>query len=81
MRFLTEEEEKALLNAADEPLRTIIQAGIYAGVRVQSEALTLTWDNIDFENGFLTVQDAYAKSGETRTVPLESGLSEALLVL
>ena len=46
--------------------------------RVQSEALTLTWDNVDLKDGFLTVQDAYAKSGRTRTVPLDSGLSEAL---
>ncbi len=81
VRFLTGEEEKRLLEAANEPLRTIIMVGIYAGVRVKSEALTLTWDNVDFDNGFLTVQDAYAKSGETRTVPLEAGLSEALLVL
>lgn len=81
VRFLTVEEENRLLEAANEPLRTIILTGIYAGVRVKSEALTLTWDNIDFENGFLTVQDAYAKSGETRTVPLEAGLREALLVL
>ena len=66
---------------SNEPLRTIILTGIYAGVRVKSEALTLTWDNVDFDNGFLTVQDAYAKSGETRTVPLEAGLSGALLVL
>ena len=29
-----------------------------------TEALTLTWDNVDLKNGFLTVQDAYAKSGE-----------------
>ena len=34
--------------------------------------------NIDFKNGCLTIRDAYSKNGETRTVPLDSGLSEAL---
>jgi len=81
VRFLTEEEERALLNAADEPMRTMILTGIYSGARLASEALTLTWDNIDFKNGFLTILDAYAKNGETRTVPLELGLADALLRL
>ncbi len=81
VRFLTEEEEKALLTAANEPLRTMIITGIYSGARLKSEALTLTWPNVDFKNGFITILDAYAKNGETRTVPLDSGLREALLVL
>jgi len=81
VRFLTEQEEIRLLEAASEPLRTIILAGIYAGLRIKSEALTLAWVNVDFENGFLTVQDIYAKSGETRSVPLDSGLREALWAL
>ena len=61
VRFLTEEEEKALLNAANEPLGTMILTGIYSGARLQSEALTLTWDHVDFKNGTLTIRDAYAK--------------------
>ncbi|MCH7805150.1 MAG: site-specific integrase [Acidobacteria bacterium] len=81
VRFLTEEEERALLNAAKEPMRTMILTGIYSGARLQSEALTLTWPNVDFKNGFLTILDAYAKNGETRTIPLDSVLREALLVL
>ncbi len=56
----------------------LVLIGIYSGARLQSEALTLTWHNVDFKNGFLTIRDAYAKSGETWTVPLDLGLSEAL---
>ena len=78
VRFLTEEEERALLSVANDPLRTMILTGIYSRARLHSEALTLTWDNVDFKNGFLTIRDAYAKSGETRTGPLDSGLREAL---
>jgi len=81
VRFLTEEEERDLLTVANEPLRTMILTGIYSGARLASEALTLTWDNVDFKNGFLTILDAYAKNGETRTIPLEEGLRKALLVL
>ncbi|TDI18396.1 MAG: site-specific integrase [Acidobacteria bacterium] len=81
VRFLTEDEERDLLNAAKEPMRTMILVGIYSGARLASEALTLTWPNVDFKNGFLTILDAYAKNGETRTIPLEEGLREALLVL
>lgn len=43
IRFLTEDEEKNLLNASSEPLRTILLVGIYAGLRIQAEALTLKW--------------------------------------
>jgi len=81
VRFLTEEEEGALLTAANEPLRTMVLTGIYSGARLKSEALTLTWPNVDFKNDFVTILDAYAKNGETRTVPLDSVLREALLVL
>ena len=56
----------------------MILTGIYSGARLASEALTLTWDSIDFKNGFLTILDAYAKNGETRTVPLDLGLADAL---
>ncbi|MDA2934540.1 site-specific integrase [Acidobacteria bacterium AH-259-D05] len=76
--FLTHEQEKALLEAASEPLRTIILAGIYSGLRVHSEALTLTWDNVNLAQGYLTVQGAYAKSGETRSIYLDTELREAL---
>jgi len=78
VRFLEQDEETRLLAQAREPLRTIILTGIYTGVRVKSEALTLTWDNVDFRRRQLTVLAAYAKNGETRTIPLNSVLTEAL---
>jgi integrase len=77
LRYLEPEEEAALLAEAKEPLRTIILAGIHAGLRVKSEALTLRRDDVDLRRGLLTVQAAYAKSGETRTVPLNRVLRDA----
>jgi len=78
VRYLTEQEEIALLTAAGEPLRTVIQVGIHAGLRVQSEALSLTWPNVNLKWRMLTVEDRFSKTGETRTVPLNSVLLEAL---
>jgi integrase len=77
-RYLSDTEETALLEASTEPLRTIIQVGIHAGLRVQSEALSLTWPNVDLKGRSLTVEDHFAKNGETRSVPLNSVLLEAL---
>ena len=73
-RFLDYDEEDRLLAAASEPLRTVIVVGIYAGLRVQSEALTLRKEDIDLRGRRLTVQAAHAKNGETKTVPISSEL-------
>jgi integrase len=81
IRFLEHEEEQNLLAAAGEPLRTMVLVGIYAGLRLLSEALTLRWPDVDLKRGLLTVQAAYAKSGKTRTVPLNRILRAALATL
>ena len=52
--------------------------GVYAGLRIQAEALTLKWEDVDFRRGFLTVNAAYAKSGEGRAVNLNSILKAVL---
>jgi len=78
VRFLSPEEEGRLLATASEPLRTIILTGIYAGLRIQAEALTLRWENVDLVGRLVTVEAAYAKNGESRTIPLNSVLWEAL---
>ena len=67
-----------LLAAATEPTRTIILVGIYTGLRVNSEALTLKKADIDLRRRQLTVQAAYAKNGVTKTVPIHRDLVEPL---
>lgn len=81
VRFLTEAEEKALLDVAQEPLRSAIIIGIHTGLRMQSEGMTLTWGNVDFAQKSVTVEDHFAKNGETRTIPLNSVALEALKAL
>jgi len=78
LRWLDYDEEERLLAEASEPARTIILVGIYAGLRVRSEALTLQKADVDLQRKTLTVQSAHAKNGETKTVPLSSELIEPL---
>ena len=81
IRFLEAPEEAALLAAAAEPLRTMVLVGVHAGLRLASEALTLRWLDVDLKRGLVTVQAAYAKSGKTRSVPLNRPLRAALAAL
>ncbi|HEU0006634.1 MAG TPA: tyrosine-type recombinase/integrase [Terriglobia bacterium] len=78
LRFLSQEEEQALLAGTTEPFRTILLIGIHAGLRIKSEALTLEWTDIDFRRAQLTVQAENAKNGESRAVPINTILCEAL---
>ena len=81
LRFLEHAEEAQLLAAASEPLRTMMLVGVHAGLRLASEALTLRWADLDLRRGLVTVQAAYAKSGKTRSVPLNRPLRAALAAL
>ncbi|MGH7390793.1 MAG: tyrosine-type recombinase/integrase [Candidatus Rokuibacteriota bacterium] len=81
LRYLEPEEEAKLVAEAGEPLRTMILVGVYAGLRLLSEGLTLRWVDVDLRRGLVTVQAAYAKSGRTRTVPLNRALRAALASL
>jgi len=82
LRFFDEDEEDQLLAAATAPvLRALILVGIHAGLRLESEALTLAPTDVDLRTGRLTVQSAYAKSGKTRRVPMNRVLRAALAPL
>lgn len=78
LRFLEPEEEDRLLAECAEPLRTLILVGTNCGLRFKSEALTLRWEDIDAVRRTVTDQASYAKSGQTRTVSLNSVVLAAL---
>ena len=81
-RWLNHEEEHRLLTELPgASLRALVTVGIHCGLRIKAEALTLRWPSIDLKSGVLTVEAAYAKNGNTRTIPLNSTVLEALKAL
>ena len=78
LRFLEPDEEDRLLAECAEPLRTLILVGTNCGLRLKSEALTLRWTDVDVIRKIATISASYAKSGQTRTVSLNSVVLAAL---
>jgi integrase len=77
-RYLTSEEEEALLNQLTGPrahLRPIVLLAIYTGMR-KGEIFNLQWSDIDFQRGFLRV--AKSKTGRDRWLPMNQLVSDAL---
>ena len=82
LRWLEIEEEHYLLaELPTSSLKALVTVGIHCGLRIQAEALTLTWDSVDLKRGILTVEAAYAKNGRTRSIPLNSTVLGALNAL
>lgn len=79
VRYLSEEERKALLESAKESsnssLYTVIVLALSSGMRY-SEILKMKWDQINFEQSFITLYET--KNGEIRNIPL-AGLALELL--
>jgi len=68
-RFLSEEEEAQLLVACSPALRRIVEAGLLTGFRPR-ELTSLRPEDADLKHNLVTVAACYAKSGESRTVPM-----------
>jgi len=81
--ILTAEQLEALLAAAapNPMLRLYVLLLADTGVRSDSEALTLRWEDVDLAGGFLQVRSGpgrRTKSGKSRAVPLTARLRAAL---
>jgi site-specific recombinase XerD len=72
-RFLSEDEEAAMLAVCSPELRRLIQAGLLTGFRRQ-ELTSLRPEDVDLEHDLVSVAACYAKNGEHRTVPMTAGL-------
>lgn len=75
-RYLSEDEEAALLAKCSEPCRTAVILAIETGLRDQ-ELLSLKWEQIDFKNGTIKTT-TQTKSGRARYVPLSKRSAQIL---
>jgi integrase len=66
------------VDACDSHLRAIVTCALHTGMR-KGEILGLTWDRVDFSNGFILLDKT--KNGERREVPINQTLRETLLEL
>lgn len=75
-RYLTHDEEKALLAAAPEDWRNQIIFAIETGLR-KEEQFSLLRRDVDMRAGFVQVRADVAKNGKARKVPLTSRAAKA----
>jgi len=75
-RYLSEGEERKLLEAASPDVRRAITLAIDTGLR-REELFSLRWNQIDLEGGIITTTTK-TKSGRARSVPLPER-SQAIL--
>jgi integrase len=77
---LTPEKETHLLAYCGPQLKPLVVAALHTGFH-KAALLSLTWDDVDFRRGVITVPAAYAKNGESRSVPMNKLLTETLKVI
>jgi integrase len=75
LRYLSEEEIQKLIACSADHLKPILITAINTGMRA-GEILHLRWDQVDFNNGLITVDKT--KSGEARKIPMNEDLTRTL---
>ncbi len=75
MRILKKREFKKLYDAASDHLRPILVTAYCTGMR-KNEILTLKWENVDMEKGFILVEET--KNDENKIIPINKLLQETL---
>ena len=75
--FLSPEEEARSLDRCDVQLKPLVVMALHSGFR-KSALLSLTWEEIDFATQSIAVQAAYAKNGESHSVPMNDVLTATL---
>ena len=70
--FLTDEQYEKLRDALPDYLRPLFVTGYFTGVRL-GELLAIRWDQVDWEQGFITLSSADTKTGHSRAVPILDG--------
>lgn len=79
-RYPTPDEFRRLLLAASAHLRPLLFFIVHTGAR-RREALTLTWRDIDFDGGLVTLARENTKGRKTRHIPMTPALAAELRAL
>ena len=79
-RVLMGDEKERLLEAAEEPLKSLIIAALYTGCR-QGELLQLQWAQVDLDSNIIKIVGDNTKTGKGRTIPIHPFLRGILLGL
>src|SRR5207247_1454177 len=69
VRYLTPDQESALFAVLPERFQPAILTALNTGLR-QGELLRLTWADVDWNVGFLAINET--KAGDRRRVPMNS---------
>lgn len=75
--YISHDDTRRLLDAANPTWRTIIALARYAGLRCPSEVLSLTWENVDLPAGRMVVlspKTEHLPGRENRIVPVFAAL-------
>ena len=78
--YLTADEARALIGAAEPLFKPILMTALYAGAR-RGEMLSLQWRDVDLEREEIVVQAAYSKSRKGRVIPIAEALQAELRAL
>jgi integrase len=69
VRYLEEQEAETLIDAASEPLKSIMFIALHTGMR-RGEILNLKWNDVDVKERSITIWNT--KNREKRVVPMNS---------
>lgn len=75
-RWLTDDEEKRLLESASQWLREIIVFDLHTGLRI-GELLALQWSRVNLFRKTIIIQES--KNGKPRTIPLNKIATDILM--
>lgn len=76
IRYLTFDEYRRLLEVLPDEIQPLVKVAVNTGMR-QGEILALTWEDVDFENGYASVNDP--KNDTPRKAPLNPDALDALI--
>ncbi len=76
---LSRPEWQTLIIASRKSSRElIVEFALKTGMRI-NEALSITWDQVDSDSGYVTVGESKTEAGAGRSIPVDKGLLERLI--